>query len=77
MQKITTFLWFDGQAEEAAKFYTSVFKNSKITSISHYSEAGPAPAGSVMSVNFELEGQEFIALNGGHNTLLRQLSRSS
>jgi len=65
MQKITTFLWFNGQAEEAAKFYTSVFKNSKITSISHYSEAGPMPAGSAMSVNFELEGQEFIALNGG------------
>jgi len=65
MQKITTFLWFNGQAEEAANFYTSVFKNSKITSITHYTEAGPMPAGSAMTVNFELEGQEFIALNGG------------
>lgn len=65
MQKITTFLWFNGQAEEAANFYTSVFKNSRITSLTRYSEAGPGPAGSVMSVNFELEGQEFIALNGG------------
>jgi len=65
MQKITTFLWFNGQAEEAANFYTSVFKNSKITSITHYTEVGPIPAGSVMTVSFELEGQEFIALNGG------------
>jgi predicted 3-demethylubiquinone-9 3-methyltransferase (glyoxalase superfamily) len=65
MQKITTFLWFDNQAEEAASFYTSIFKNSKITGVSHYGEAGPQPAGSVMSVNFQLDGQEFIALNGG------------
>ena len=56
MQKITTFLWFNGQAEEAANFYTSVFKNSKITSITHYTEVGPIPAGSVMTVSFELEG---------------------
>ena len=65
MQKITTFLWFDNQAEEAAKFYISIFKNSRIISISHYGEAGPRPAGSVLTVNFQLEGQEFIALNGG------------
>jgi len=65
MQKITTFLWFDNQAEEAAKFYTSIFKNSKIISISRYGEAGPRPAESVLTVNFQLEGQEFIALNGG------------
>lgn len=65
MQKITTFLWFDSQAEEAANFYTSIFKNSKIVSLTHYGEAGPAPAGSVMSVNFQLEGQDFVALNGG------------
>jgi|SRR5579872_105445 len=65
MQKISTFLWFDTQAEEAAKFYTSIFKNSKITSTSHYGDAGPGAAGSVMTVSFELDGQEFIALNGG------------
>jgi predicted 3-demethylubiquinone-9 3-methyltransferase (glyoxalase superfamily) len=64
MQKITTFLWFDGQAEEAANFYCSVFKNSKINNIIRYGEAGPGPVGSVMLVNFELEGQAFIALNG-------------
>jgi predicted 3-demethylubiquinone-9 3-methyltransferase (glyoxalase superfamily) len=65
MQKITTFLWFDTQAEEAAKFYCSLFKNSKIESTSRYGEGMPGPAGSVMSVNFVLEGQPFIALNGG------------
>lgn len=65
MQKITTFLWFDNQAEEAANFYCSVFKNSKILSLSHYGEAGPQPAGSVLTVKFQLEGQEFVALNGG------------
>jgi predicted 3-demethylubiquinone-9 3-methyltransferase (glyoxalase superfamily) len=64
-QKITTFLWYDDQAEEAAKFYTSLFKNSKITNVARYSEAGPGKPGSVMTVVFELEGQEFIALNGG------------
>lgn len=64
-QKITTFLWYDDQAEEAAKFYTSLFKNSKITDVARYSEAGPGKLGSVMTVVFELEGQEFIALNGG------------
>ena len=72
MQKITTFLTFNDQAEEAANFYTAIFsqrdgssKNSKITNVSRYGEAGPAPAGSVMTANFQLEGQEFIALNGG------------
>jgi predicted 3-demethylubiquinone-9 3-methyltransferase (glyoxalase superfamily) len=65
MQKITTFLWFDTQAEEAAKFYTSIFKNSKITSTSYYGDAGPGAKGSVMTVSFELDGREFTALNGG------------
>ncbi len=65
MQNITPFLWFDHQAEEAAKFYTSIFKNSKIISVSRYSGAGPGEPGSVMTVNFQLNGQEFTALNGG------------
>jgi len=69
MQKITPFLWFDNQAEEAVKFYTSVFKNSKIGSMARYDEAASAaagrPKGSVMTASFQLEGQEFIALNGG------------
>ncbi len=65
MQKITPFLWFDGQAEEAANFYTSIFKDSKILNIARYGEAGPGPKGSVMLVTFQLEGQEFMALNGG------------
>lgn len=65
MQKITPFLWFDGKAEEAANFYTSVFKNSRMGSVSRYGAGGPAPKGSVMSANFELDGQKFIALNGG------------
>ncbi|MDD5036445.1 MAG: VOC family protein [Methylococcaceae bacterium] len=65
MRKITPFLWFDGQAEEAANFYTSIFKNSKIGSITRCGEEGPGPKGTVISVNFELDGQEFIALNGG------------
>ena len=65
MQKITPFLWFDNQAEEAANFYTSIFKNSKIGTVSRYGEAGPEPKGTVMLVTFELEGEEFIALNGG------------
>ena len=65
MQKITPFLWFDTQAEEAAKFYVSIFKNSRIVTTTRYGEAGPGPKGSVMTVVFELEGQEFIALNGG------------
>jgi predicted 3-demethylubiquinone-9 3-methyltransferase (glyoxalase superfamily) len=65
MQKITPFLWFDNQAEEAMNFYVSVFKNSKILSVSRYGEAGPGPKGTVMTATFQLEGQEFIALNGG------------
>jgi len=64
-QKITPFLWFDHQAEEAARFYTSIFKNSKIEAVTCYGEAGPGPKGSVMTVAFELEGQKFTALNGG------------
>ncbi len=65
MQKITPFLWFDHQAEEAAKFYVSLFKNSKILSVTRYGEAGPGPQGTVMTVTFLLDGQEFTALNGG------------
>ena len=65
MQKITPFLWFDDQAEEAAKFYVSIFKNSKINSRSYYGKEGPGPKGTVMSVSFQLDGQEFNALNGG------------
>ena len=65
MQKISPFLWFDSNAEEAANFYVSIFKDSKILKIAHYGEAGPGPAGSVMVVNFQIEGQDFIALNGG------------
>ena len=65
MQKITPFLWFDGQAEEAANFYVSLFKDSKIGTISRYGDAGPGPKGTVMVVTFQLGGQEFLALNGG------------
>ncbi|MBP6085441.1 VOC family protein [Candidatus Gracilibacteria bacterium] len=65
MQKITPFLWFNDQAEEAMQFYTSVFKNAKAGTVTRYGEGGPAPAGSVMSATFTLEGQEFFALNGG------------
>ena len=65
MQKITPFLWFDDKAEEAMHFYVSIFKNSKVGTISRYGDAGPGPKGSVMSVTFELEGQPFMALNGG------------
>jgi predicted 3-demethylubiquinone-9 3-methyltransferase (glyoxalase superfamily) len=65
LQKITPFLWFDHEAEEAAKFYTSVFRNSRIESVTRYGDAGPGPKGSVMTVDFELEGQKFVALNGG------------
>ena len=65
MHKIFPFLWFDDQAEEAVTLYTSIFKNSKIGSISRYGDAGPGPKGSVMVMEFELEGQKFTALNGG------------
>jgi predicted 3-demethylubiquinone-9 3-methyltransferase (glyoxalase superfamily) len=64
-QRITPCLWFDGQAEEAANFYVSIFRNAKITAISRYGDAGPGPAGSVMVVGFELDGQAFTGLNGG------------
>lgn len=65
MQKISPFLWFDSQAEEAAKFYVSLFDNSEIRTVSRYGEGAPVPAGTVMSVSFVLEGVEFEALNGG------------
>jgi predicted 3-demethylubiquinone-9 3-methyltransferase (glyoxalase superfamily) len=65
MQKITPFLWFDGNAEEAVNFYVSIFKNSKVLSIARYGEAGPGPKGTVMTAAFQLDGQEFVALNGG------------
>ena len=64
-QKITPFLWFDNKAEEAAQFYVSLFKNSKIGAVSRYGDAGPGPKGTAMVVTFQLEGQEFMALNGG------------
>ncbi len=65
MTRITPFLWLDTQAEEAATFYISIFNNSRITKVTRYGEAGPGPAGSVMTVAFELDGQPFVALNGG------------
>jgi predicted 3-demethylubiquinone-9 3-methyltransferase (glyoxalase superfamily) len=64
-QKITPFLWFNDNAEEAANLYTSLFANSKILAVTHYGDTGPGPKGSVMTVKFQLEGQEFVALNGG------------
>ncbi len=64
-QKITPNLWFDTEAEEAAGFYTSVFKNSRIVNITHYTDAGPRPAGMVLTVEFELDGQRFVGINGG------------
>jgi len=65
MQKITPFLWFDNQAEEAMNFYVSIFKNSKVVKVTRYGEDGPGPKGTVMSATFQLEGQTFYALNGG------------
>jgi predicted 3-demethylubiquinone-9 3-methyltransferase (glyoxalase superfamily) len=65
MQKITPFLWFDNQAEEAVNFYVSVFKNSKVGTIARYGDSGSGPKGSVMTIAFELDGQNFTALNGG------------
>lgn len=64
-QKITPFLWFDGNAEEAVGFYTSIFKNSRIVTRSRYGDAGPGTKGSIMAIAFKLEGQDFVALNGG------------
>ena len=77
MQKITPFLWFDDQAEEAANFYVSIFKNSKIETVSRYGDAGPGPKGSVMIVQFQLEGQRFTALNGGPIFTSRRRSHCS
>ncbi len=65
MQKINTFLWFDEQAEEAVNLYVSLFKNSRILNIARFGVDVPGPAGKVMTINFELDGQEFVALNGG------------
>jgi predicted 3-demethylubiquinone-9 3-methyltransferase (glyoxalase superfamily) len=65
MQKITPFLWFDGRAEEAMNFYTSIFKNSKVGKVLRCGDAGPGPKGSVLTANFELDGLKFVALNGG------------
>jgi predicted 3-demethylubiquinone-9 3-methyltransferase (glyoxalase superfamily) len=65
MQKITPFLWFDSNAEEAMNFYVSIFPSAKVVSVSRYGEAGPGPKGSVMVASFQLQGQEFLALNGG------------
>jgi len=65
MQKITPYLWFDTEAEEAVEFYTSIFDDSRILEVARYGPAGPGPAGTAMNVVFELEGQKFIALNGG------------
>jgi len=65
LQKITPWLWFDTEGEEAATFYTSIFKNSRILDVTRYGSAGPRPEGEVMTVSFELEGQQFAALNGG------------
>jgi predicted 3-demethylubiquinone-9 3-methyltransferase (glyoxalase superfamily) len=65
MQKITPFLWFNDNAEEAMNFYVSIFKNSKVGKVTRYTDAGPGPKGTAMSVTFELEGQTFMALNGG------------
>jgi predicted 3-demethylubiquinone-9 3-methyltransferase (glyoxalase superfamily) len=64
-QKITPFLWFDHQAEEAVNFYTSIFRNSKVETVARYGETGPGPKGTVMTISFQLAGQQFIALNGG------------
>ncbi len=65
MPRITPFLWFDNQAEDAVNFYTSIFRNGRLKNLSRYGDAGPGPKGSVMTATFELDGQEFIALNGG------------
>jgi len=76
MSKITPWLWFDGQAEQAAEYYTSVFKNSRMGEVSRVGEGGPLPAGSVMTAQFEVEGQPFVALNGGpaHNNFTEAVS---
>ena len=65
MRKITPFLWFDGQAEQAMNFYVGVFKNSKVLSVNRYGKGAPVPEGTVLTASFELDGQQFVALNGG------------
>jgi predicted 3-demethylubiquinone-9 3-methyltransferase (glyoxalase superfamily) len=65
IQKITPFLWFESHAEEAANFYTSIFRNSKILNVTRYGEGAPKPKGSVMTIAFELDGQKFMGINGG------------
>ena len=72
MPKITPNLWFDTEAEEAADFYISIFENSRIVGVTHYTEAGPRPAGTVMTVEFELDGQRFVGINGGLAVHLRR-----
>ena len=72
MQKITPFLWFNDNAEQAVKFYTSIFKKSKVLKVARYGDAGPGPKGSVMTIEFQIEGQEFIALNGGPHFKLNE-----
>jgi predicted 3-demethylubiquinone-9 3-methyltransferase (glyoxalase superfamily) len=76
MREITRCLWFDTEGEEAANFYTSVFPNSKIVDVARYGAAGPRPEGTVMTVSFELDGQKFVALNGGPTSRLTRQSRS-
>src|SRR4051794_40864566 len=71
-QKITPFLWFDSNAEEAANLYVSIFKDSKILEVARYGDSGPGPKGSVMTVKFQLEGQQFVALNGGPHFKLNE-----
>jgi predicted 3-demethylubiquinone-9 3-methyltransferase (glyoxalase superfamily) len=74
-QKLTPFLWFNDNAEEAANFYTSIFEDSKVIAVTRYGAAGPGPKGSVMTVKFQIEGQEFVALNGGpHFTFTEAIS---
>jgi predicted 3-demethylubiquinone-9 3-methyltransferase (glyoxalase superfamily) len=75
MPKITPFLWFDGKAEAAMNFYVSIFKNSKVVSVARYGDAGPGPKGTVMTAAFQLDGQDFVALNGGpHYTFTPAIS---
>lgn len=75
IQKITPFLWFDHQAEEAVQFYTSIFRNSKVQTVTRYGETGPGPKGTVMTIEFQLAGQQFVALNGGpHFTFTEAIS---
>ena len=76
-QKITPFLWFDNQAEEAVGFYTSIFKNSQIVTVSRYGDAGPGPKGSILAIAFELEGQDFSPSTAGRNSSSPRRSRST